>query len=43
MMDDLFNNINVFTKGKVSIAQHWATPSDRFNGDAAIQEGGYYA
>ena len=39
MMDDLFNNVNVFYKGtKVSIAQHWDTPSDRFNGDAAIQE-----
>jgi len=40
MMDDLFNNINVWHGDtKVSIAQHWDTPSDRFNGDgAAIQE-----
>lgn len=39
-MDDLFNNINVWHGDtKVSIAQHWDTPSDRFNGDgAAIQE-----
>jgi len=39
MMDDLFNNVNVWHGDtKVSIAQHWDTPSDRFNGDAAIQE-----
>ena len=39
MMDDLFNNINVFHKGtKVSIAQHWDCPSSRLNGTAAIQE-----
>ncbi len=38
-MDDLFNNVNVWHGDtKVSIAQHWDTPSDRFNGDAAIQE-----
>jgi len=41
MMDDLFNNVNVFHKGrKISIAQHWDSPSDRLNGDAAIQEVG---
>jgi len=39
MMDDLFNNINVWHKGtKVSIAQHWDCPSSRLNGTAAIQE-----
>ena len=39
MMDDLFNNVNVWHGDtKISIAQHWDTPSDRFNGDAAIQE-----
>ena len=39
MMDDLFNNINVWHKGtKVSIAQHYDSPSDRLNGEAAIQE-----
>ncbi len=30
MMDDLFNNIYVFHKGKkVSITQHWDSPSSR--------------
>jgi len=39
MMDYLFNNVNVWHGNtKISIAQHWDTPSDRFNGDAAIQE-----
>ena len=39
MMDDLFNNVNVWHGDtKISIAQHWDTPSDRFNGVAAIQE-----
>ena len=40
MMDDLFNNVNVWHGNtKVSIVQHWDCPSDRFNGDgAAIQE-----
>tara|TARA_R110001583_G_scaffold92387_1_gene234925 strand:+ start:267 stop:572 length:306 start_codon:yes stop_codon:yes gene_type:complete len=39
MMDDLFNNVNVWHGNtKVSIAQHWDCPSDRINGDAAIQE-----
>ena len=41
MMDDLFNNINVFHKGtKVSIAQHWDSPSDRLDGEPAVQEVG---
>lgn len=40
-MDDLFNNINVWHGDiKISIAQHWDTPSDRLNGEAAIQEVG---
>ncbi len=49
MMDDLYNNINVYHKGrKISIAQHWDSPSDRveyddaygmlFDTTAAIQE-----
>lgn len=41
MMDDLFNNINVWHGDiKISIAQHYHTPSDRLNGEAAIQEVG---
>ena len=49
MMDDLFNNIYVFHKGReISIAQHWDSPSDKleyrdaygalFDTTAAIQE-----
>jgi hypothetical protein len=49
MMDDLFNNVNVYHKGrKISIAQHWDSPSDKleyrdaygalFDTTAAIQE-----
>jgi len=41
MMDDLFNNVNVWHGDtKISIAQHWDTPSDRLNGEAAVQEVG---
>ena len=51
MMDDLYNNVNVYHKGrKISIAQHWDSPSDRveyddaygmlFDTTAAIQEVG---
>jgi len=47
MMDDLFNNVNVYHKGrKISIAQHWDSPSDRLENDndlgdvAAVQEVG---
>lgn len=41
MMDDLFNNVNVWHKGrKISIAQHYDSPSSRSNGEAAIQEVG---
>ena len=41
MMDDLFNNVNVWHGNtKISIAQHWDTPSDRLNGEAAVQEVG---
>ncbi len=47
MMDDLFNNVNVYHKGrKISIAQHWDSPSSRHEYDneygalAAIQEVG---
>tara|TARA_R110000765_G_scaffold288623_1_gene384848 strand:- start:633 stop:932 length:300 start_codon:yes stop_codon:yes gene_type:complete len=41
MMDDLFNYINVWHgTTKVSIAQHWDSPSDRLNGTAAMQEVG---
>ena len=41
MMDDLFNYINVWHgTTKVSIAQHWDTPSDKINGTAAMQEVG---
>ena len=51
MMDDLYNNVNVFHKGrKISIAQHWDSPSDRveygdaygmlFDTAAAVQEVG---
>lgn len=40
-MDDLFNNVNVWHKGrKISIAQHYDSPSSRSNGEAAIQEVG---
>jgi len=49
MMDDLFNNVYVFHKGRlISIAQHWDSPSDEleyrdaygalFDTTAAIQE-----
>jgi hypothetical protein len=39
MMDDLFNNIHIWHGDtKVSIAQHYHTPSERYNGEAAIQE-----
>ena len=38
-MDDLFNNVNVWHKGrKISIAQHYDCPSSKYNGTAAIQE-----
>jgi len=41
MMDDLFNNVNVWHKGrKISIAQHYDSPSSRLNGEAAMQEVG---
>ena len=47
MMEDLFNNIYVFHKGKkVSIVQHWDTPSSKLEYDnplgnvAAMQEVG---
>lgn len=41
MMDDLHNNIYVWHgTTKISICQHWDTPSDRLNGDAAMQEVG---
>jgi len=41
MMDDLHNNIYVrHGTTKISICQHWDTPSDRLNGDAAMQEVG---
>ena len=41
MMDDLFNNVNVWHKGrKISIAQHYDCPSSRLNGKAAMQEVG---
>lgn len=41
MMDDLYNNVNVWHNGtKISICQHWDTPSDRLNGTAAMQEVG---
>jgi hypothetical protein len=41
MMDDLHNNINVWHgTTKISICQHWDTPSDRINGTAAMQEVG---
>ena len=30
MMDDLYNNVYVFHKGReISIAQHWDSPSDK--------------
>ena len=41
MMDDLYNNVNVWHgTTKISICQHWDTPSDRINGTAAMQEVG---
>lgn len=41
MMDDLYNNVNVWHNGtKISICQHWDSPSDRLNGTAAMQEVG---
>jgi len=41
MMDDLYNNVNVWHNGtKISICQHWDSPSDRLNGNAAMQEVG---
>ena len=40
-MDDLYNNVNVWHNGtKISICQHWDSPSDRLNGNAAMQEVG---
>tara|TARA_R100001460_G_scaffold1461_1_gene5537 strand:- start:90 stop:350 length:261 start_codon:yes stop_codon:yes gene_type:complete len=47
MMDDLYNNVNVYHKGrKISICQHWDSPSSRHEHDndlgdvAAMQEVG---
>ena len=41
MMDDLYNNVNVWHgTTKISICQHWDSPSDRLNGTAAMQEVG---
>ena len=47
MMDDLYNNVNVYHRGrKISIAQHWDSPSSRHENDndlgdvAAMQEVG---
>ena len=41
MMDDLYNNVNVYHRGKgISIAQHYDSPSSRLNGEAAMQEVG---
>ena len=41
MMDDLYNNVNVWHNGrKISIAQHYDCPSSRLNGEAAMQEVG---
>ena len=41
MMDDLYNNVNVWHgTTKISICQHWDSPSDRLNGNAAMQEVG---
>ena len=38
MMDDLYNNVNVWHNGtKISICQHWDSPSERINGTAAMQ------
>ena len=40
-MDDLYNNVNVWHNGtKISICQHWDSPSERINGTAAMQEVG---
>ena len=40
-MDDLYNNVNVWHgTTKISICQHWDSPSDRINGTAAMQEVG---
>ena len=41
MMDDLFNNVYVFHRGKkISIAQHFDSPSSKHNFDPAMQEVG---
>ena len=41
MMDDLYNNVNVWHgTTKISICQHWDSPSERINGTAAMQEVG---
>ena len=41
MMDDLYNNVNVWHgTTKISICQHWDSPSDRMDGTAAMQEVG---
>ena len=41
MMDDLYNNIYVWHgTTKISICQHWDSPSERINGTAAMQEVG---
>ena len=41
MMDDLFNNVYVFHKGKkISIAQHFDSPSSKHNFEPAMQEVG---
>ena len=38
-MDDLHNNIYVWHGDtRISISQHWDSPSDRLNGNAAMQE-----
>ena len=38
-MDDLYNNVNVWHgTTKISICQHWDSPSERINGTAAMQE-----
>ena len=41
MMEDLHNNIYVWHgTTKISLCQHWDTPSDRINGTPAMQEVG---
>ena len=41
MMDDLYNNVYVWHGDtKVSICQHWDTPSDKLNDNVAMQEVG---